>query len=115
MGGKQTKKKSWTKVKVKEKLNNAVYLEKAQFERMCKGVPDILCVTRAILCEKYKIGGSVARALIKELVKRSLLKPVGTQHHSFDLYRGANAKSATQRAADEAAEAATTKKKKGKD
>ena len=79
---------------------------------MCKGVPDILCVTRAILCEKYKIGGSVARALIKELVKRGLLKPVGTQHHSFDLYRGANAKSATQRALDEAAEAATTKKKK---
>lgn len=112
-GGK-AKKKSWTKVKVKEKLNNAVYLDKAQFERMLKEVPKILCVTRAVLCEKFKVGGSIARALIKELVKRQLLVPVGEQHHSFDLLKGAQAKSATQKAEDEAKEAATTKKKKDK-
>ena len=78
---------------------------------MLKEVPKILCVTRAILCEKFKISGSVARALIKELRDRELLIPIGQQHSSFDLMKGAQAKSATQRAADEAAEAATKKKK----
>jgi len=61
-GGK-AKKKSWTKVKVKEKLNNAVFLDEKQYERMIKEVPKILCITRAVLCEKFKVGGSVARAL----------------------------------------------------
>merc|ERR1711934_1035218 len=112
-GGK-TKKKSWTKTKVKEKLNNAVYLDDKQFERMLKEVPKILCVTRALLIEKFKIGGSIARALIKELAKRNLIIPVGTQHHSFSLYRGAQAKTAAEKAEAEAAEAEAAKQKKAK-
>ena len=75
-GGK-TKKKSWTKVKVKEKLNNAVFLDEKQYERMNKEVPKILCITRAVLCEKFKIGGSIARALIKDLTRKNLIRPVG--------------------------------------
>merc|ERR1712151_1489608 len=112
-GGK-TKKKSWTKTKVKEKLNNAVFLDDKQFERMLKEVPKILCVTRALLIEKFKIGGSIARALIKELAKRSLIIPVGQQHHSFSLYRGAQAKTAAEKAEAEAAEAEAAKTKKSK-
>merc|ERR1719326_952583 len=111
-GGAKGKKKSWTKTKVKEKLNNAVFLDEKQFERMVKEVPKILCVTRAVLIEKFKIGGSIARALIKELCKKNLIIPVGQQHHSFDLYKGAQAKTAAEKAAQEEAEAADTKKKK---
>merc|ERR1712216_901760 len=110
-GGK-TKKKSWTKTKVKEKLNNAVFLDDKSFERMLKEVPKILCVTRAVLIEKFKIGGSIARALIKELCKKNLIIPVGQQHHSFDLYKGAQAKTAAEKAAQEEAEAADKKTKK---
>jgi ribosomal protein S25 len=40
---------------------------------MLKEVPKILCVTRAILCEKFKVNGAVARGLIRELTKRNLL------------------------------------------
>ena len=79
---------------------------------MLKEVPKILCITRAILIEKFKIGGSVARALIKELCKKGLIAPVGTQHASFDLYKGSQAKTAAEKAAAEEAEAADTKKKK---
>jgi small subunit ribosomal protein S25e len=86
-GGK-TKKKSWTKVKIKEKLNNAVFLDDKQYERMLKEVPKILCITRSILIEKFKVGGSVARALIKDLAKKGHIIPVGQQHASFDLYKG---------------------------
>merc|ERR1712176_1732113 len=105
-------KKSWTKVKVKEKLNNAVFLEEKQYERMLKEVPKILCITRAVLCEKFKIGGSVARALIKDLSKKNLIIPVGDQCASFDLYRGSLAKSAAEKAAEEAAQAEAAAKKK---
>jgi small subunit ribosomal protein S25e len=108
--GAKAKKKSWTKVKVKEKANNAVFLEEKQYERMLKEVPKILCITRAILCEKFKVGGSIARALIKDLSKKNLIRPVGDQHSKFDLYQGTLAKSATERAAEEAAAAATKKK-----
>ena len=79
---------------------------------MLKSVPKMLCVTRAVLCEKFKIGGAVARALIKDLADRGDLKPVGDQHHAFDLYRGAQAKSATEKEAAEKEEAAKAKKGK---
>ena len=108
--GAKSKKKSWTKVKVKEKANNAVFLEEKQYERMLKEVPKILCITRSAICEKFKIGGSIARALIKDLFKQGLIKPVGDQHASFDLYQGTLAKTALERIADEAAEAAKKKK-----
>ena len=108
-GGAKTKKKSWTKTKVKEKLNNAVFLDEKQYERMIKEVPKILCVTRAVLCEKFKVGGSIARALIKDLARKQLIKPVGQQHSSFDLYQGVQAKTALEKAADDAA--AQSKKK----
>ena len=79
---------------------------------MLKEVPKILCITRAVLCEKFKIGGSVARALIKDLSKKNLIIPVGDQHASFDLYRGSLAKSAAEKAAEEAAAAEASNKKK---
>ena len=78
---------------------------------MLKEVPKILCITRANLCEKFKIGGSLARALIKDLYKKNLIQPVGDQHASFDLYKGSLAKSALEKAAEEAAQAEGKKKK----
>jgi small subunit ribosomal protein S25e len=105
------KKKSWTKVKVKEKANNAVFLDEKQYERMLKEVPKILCITRAALCEKFKVGGSIARALIKDLFSKNLIMKVGEQHASFDLYQGTLAKTAVERIADEAAAEAAKNKK----
>ena len=82
---------------------------------MLKEVPKILCITRAMLCEKFKVGGSVARALIKDLADKGLITAVGQQHRAFSLYKGKEAKTATEKAAAEAAEAEKSKKKGGKD
>ena len=79
---------------------------------MLKEVPKILCITRAVLCEKFKIGGSLARALIQDLFKKNLIQPVGDQHNSFDLYKGSLAKTAAEKAAEEAAAPAGAAKKK---
>ena len=42
-----------------------------------------------------------------------MIYPVGPQHHSFDLYRGKESKSAAEKAEEEKAEA-LAKEKKGK-
>merc|ERR1712100_498541 len=78
-GGKskaKTKKKSWTKVKVKDKLNNDVFLDKKRFEKLMQEIPKILCVTRAVLIEKFKVNGSVARALISDSREKGLIAAI---------------------------------------
>merc|ERR1739838_1158146 len=97
-GKAKTKKKSWTKVKVKDKLNNDVFLDKKRFEKLMSEIPKILCITRATLIEKFKVNGSVARALINELKAKALIAPVGQQHAKFSLYKGVQAKSALEKA-----------------
>lgn len=74
-------------------------------------MPKILCITRGILCEKFKVNGSIARALIRELEKRGDIRRVGDAHAKFDLFTGKNAKSALEKAAEEAAAAAAKQKK----
>ena len=64
--GAKAKKKSWGKTKVKDKLDNDVFLDQKRFDKIAQEMPKILCITRGILCEKFKVNGSVARALIKD-------------------------------------------------
>merc|ERR1740125_11300 len=79
----KAKKKSWTKVKVKDKLNNEVFLDQKRYEKLCSEIPKILCVTRAILCEKFKINGAVARFIINDLTAKNRLEPRGEQKANF--------------------------------
>ena len=106
----KAKKKTWTKVKIKDKLNNEVFLDEKRWNKMAQEIPKILCITRGTLCDKYKINGSVARAAIKNLAAAGTIKRVGDHCSSFDLYTGTQAKSALEKAAEEAAAAAAKKK-----
>ena len=108
--GAKAKKKSWGKTKVKDKLDNEVYLDQKRFDKIATEIPKILCITRAVLCEKFMVNGSIARAIIKELAGRGDIKQVGDSHAKFDLYTGTKAKSAKEKAAEEAAAAASKKK-----
>ena len=76
-------------------------------------MPKILCITRAVLVEKFKVNGSIARSLIQELASRGDIKRVGDAHHSFDLFTGTKAKSAAEKEKEELA-AKEAKEKKGK-
>jgi len=108
-GKTKAKKKSWTKVKVKDKLNNDVFFDEKRWAKVQTEIPKILCITRGALCDKYKVNGSMARAMIKNLAAAGTIKRVGDHCSSFDLYTGVQAKSALEKAAEEAA--AATKKK----
>merc|ERR1712085_152900 len=60
-------KKKWSKGKVKDKLNNAVFMNEATDKAMRKDVTNMSLVTISTVCEKYKIIGSLARPMIKIL------------------------------------------------
>ena len=97
-------------MKTRDKLNHDVFLDEKKWTKISSEIPKILCITRGILCDKYKVNGSIARAMIKELAKQGTIRRVGEHHANFDLYTGTQAKSALEKAAEEAAAVAAKKK-----
>jgi small subunit ribosomal protein S25e len=91
-GGAKAKKKSWTKVKVKEKLNNAVFLDQKAYERIVKDAPKFLTITVSELVNKFKVNGSVARKIIRDLSTKGLIRQVGDHNAAFSIYSGKEAK-----------------------
>ena len=91
-----------------------MFLDQKRFDKICSEMPKILCLTRSVVMEKFKVNGSVARAVLRHLAGTGDILPVGDVTCSdFSLYRGKLAKSAQEkRAEEEAAEA--EKAKKGK-
>ena len=76
-------------------------------------MPKILCLTRSVVMEKFKVNGSVARGLMRHLAASGEIKPVGDVTCSdFSLYTGRLAKSALEKKAEEEAAAAQKEKKK---
>lgn len=69
-------KKKWSKGKVKDKANNAVVFDKPTYEKLFKEVPTYKLVSTAVLVDRLRINGALARAAIKELEAQGLIKPV---------------------------------------
>lgn len=84
-GGKGRKKK-WSKGKVKEKLMNAVLFDKTTYDKLMKEIPKTKLITTAVVSERCKINGSLARAAIRYLHLKDLIVPVGKQHHAVPIY-----------------------------
>uniref|UniRef100_A0A2K5R1K9 40S ribosomal protein S25 n=1 Tax=Cebus imitator TaxID=2715852 RepID=A0A2K5R1K9_CEBIM len=72
-GGK-AKKKKWSNGKVRDKLNN-LSLE----------VPNYILITPAVVSERLKIQGSLARAALQELLSKGLIKLV-SKHRAQVIY-----------------------------
>jgi len=68
-------KKKWSKSKVRDKLNNLVLFDKAAYDKLCK-VPSYKLITPAVVSERLKIHGSLARAALQELLSKGLIKLV---------------------------------------
>lgn len=83
-------KKKWSKGKVKEKSNNAVTLDKATYDKLFKEVPTYKLITPAMLVDRVKVNASVARAAIRELEAKGLIKRVYA-HSSLPIYTRATA------------------------
>jgi len=74
-GGKKQKKK-WSKGKVKDKANHAVILDKPTYDKLNKDVQTYRLITVAVLVDRLKINGSLARRALKELEEKGVIKQV---------------------------------------
>ena len=86
-GGKP-KKKSWTKVKVKDKLNNAVFVDAKAFDRITKELGKQAVITVASVCDKFKVNGAVARKVLRELTNKNIIKVAGDANAHITIYTG---------------------------
>ena len=67
--------KKWTKGKVKEKSNNAVFLDKAGYDRIVGELARMgKLISVSTVVDRFKVNGSVARRLIRELATGGQLK-----------------------------------------
>eukprot|EP01087_Luapelamoeba_hula_P009590 TRINITY_DN248_c0_g1_i1.p2 TRINITY_DN248_c0_g1~~TRINITY_DN248_c0_g1_i1.p2 ORF type:complete len:128 (-),score=34.29 TRINITY_DN248_c0_g1_i1:129-512(-) len=89
-GGGKAKKKKWSKGKTKEKLNNAILFDQATYDKLVKEVPHYKLITPAVVSERLKINGSLARVALKDLTSKGLIKPVAL-HHAQCIYTRATA------------------------
>lgn len=53
---------------MRDKLNNLVLFDKATYDKLCKEVPNYKLITPAVVSERLKIRGSLARAALQELL-----------------------------------------------
>lgn len=53
---------------MRDKLNNLVLFDKATYEKLYKEVPNYKLITPAVVSERLKIRGSLARNALQELL-----------------------------------------------
>ncbi|KAK3112418.1 40S ribosomal protein S25 [Teratosphaeriaceae sp. CCFEE 6253] len=82
--GKKQKKK-WSKGKVKDKAQHAVILDKNTNEKLQKDVQSYRLITVAVLVDRLKINGSLARKALNDLEERGVIKKV-VAHSSGNIY-----------------------------
>merc|ERR1712205_221756 len=72
--------------KVKEKLANLVMFDKGTYDKLMKEIPKAKLITPAVVSERLKVNGSVARMAIRHLEEKGLLAHVGEKHHALMIY-----------------------------
>jgi len=100
----------WTKGKVKEKSDNAVFLDQATYDRILNSIPKLgKHISTSHLIDKFKIVGSVARIMLRRAVANGSIRSV-EQHSRQALYTPV-AQVAAEKPAATAAPATKGKKK----
>jgi small subunit ribosomal protein S25e len=77
--------KKWSKGKVKDKAQHAVILDKATSDKLYKDVQSYRLITVAVLVDRMKINGSVARRALADLEEKGQIKKV-VGHSKLSIY-----------------------------
>lgn len=86
-GSGKAKKKKWSKSKVKDKLDSAVYFNQETYDKLVNELPvKTKVLTPAVVSDKLKIGVSLARKALRDLEERGTIKLVGDPHSSLKIY-----------------------------
>ncbi|KFY78135.1 hypothetical protein V499_02634 [Pseudogymnoascus sp. VKM F-103] len=83
--GPKKAKKKWSKGKVKDKAQHAVLLDKATSDKLYKDVQTYRLITVAVLVDRMKINGSVARRCLADLEEKGIIKKV-VSHSALSIY-----------------------------
>jgi len=83
-GGKKQKKK-WSKGKVKDKAQHAVIMDKTIQDRLNKDVLTYRLITTAVLVDRLKINGSLARKALADLESQGVIRKV-VGHSKLTIY-----------------------------
>lgn len=76
----------WSKGKMREKVANKVLFDEEMYNnRLLTEIPKSKLITPSSLVERLKINGSLARAALRELKEKGLIKPISV-HHSQIIY-----------------------------
>ena len=75
----------WSKGKVRDKLNNMILFDKPTYDKFYKEVPTWKLITPAVVSERLKVRGSLARKALKEMEGKGLIKLVD-HHTSLTIY-----------------------------
>lgn len=76
----------WSKGKMREKVANKVLFDEETYNnRLLTEIPKSKLITPSSLVERLKINGSLARAALRELKEKGLIKPISV-HHSQIIY-----------------------------
>lgn len=62
-----------------------VFFDKATYDRFVKEVPGYKLITPSVVSERLKVRGSLARAALRELHRKGLIKLI-SKHSSQDIY-----------------------------
>uniref|UniRef100_G1MN44 40S ribosomal protein S25 n=3 Tax=Ailuropoda melanoleuca TaxID=9646 RepID=G1MN44_AILME len=82
-GGKA--KKKWSKDKVQDAINNLVLFNKPTCDKLYKEIPNYKLISLAVVSERLKIQGPLARATLQELLSEGLIKLV-SKHRTQVIY-----------------------------
>ncbi|SCU79001.1 LAME_0A06788g1_1 [Lachancea meyersii CBS 8951] len=88
-GGKKSKKK-WSKKSHKDKAQHAVILDQEKYDRIMKEVPTYRYVSVSVLVDRLKLGGSLARIVLRQLEQDGVITPV-SKHSTQAIYCRATA------------------------
>ncbi|CEP64912.1 40S ribosomal protein eS25 LALA0_S15e00210g [Lachancea lanzarotensis] len=88
-GGKKSKKK-WSKKSHKDKAQHAIVLDQEKYDRIMKEVPTYRYVSVSVLVDRLKLGGSLARIVLRQLEQDGVIKPV-SKHSTQAIYSRATA------------------------
>jgi small subunit ribosomal protein S25e len=100
----------WSKAKAKEKLASGVLLDPENYKKLLAEVPKQRLITPSNLSEKYKLGGALARRVIRHLYEKGLIRKV-TAHNAQVIYTRASAAKEDEKKEDQK-EAKETKEQK---
>ncbi len=86
LAGGKGKKKKWSKGKQKDKVVNAVMFDKGLWDKLTKEIPKAKLITPAIISERIKINGSLARQAIRVLEEQGQIVRVGEPSSKLQIY-----------------------------